>query len=235
MEQEANIQRVPPYTSFSSFKTLIEDLRTNGLPTHIDRDVMKRFSGSVTSQLMTALRFLQLVNDENEPTDSLEILVEAREPEEWKGQLRRVIEDAYSPIMPLDLSRITASTLTKEFKDRYKSKDDVTEKCVRFFVHAAKEAGVELSPRVTNATRTRAPRKTSTTQKRKDASEQPSEQGKKDVERANYDMPPSGVTRTPIPLGLGRLAYIELPKDWKSNELRKLISMLELMLSEDVV
>lgn len=40
-------------------------------------------------------------------------------------------------------------------------------------------------------------------------------------------------TRTPIVLGPGRWAYIELPPDWRPKELRKLIKILELALSED--
>lgn len=39
--------------------------------------------------------------------------------------------------------------------------------------------------------------------------------------------------RTPIPLGPGRLAYIELPHNWKPTELKKLLKMLELALGDD--
>jgi hypothetical protein len=40
-------------------------------------------------------------------------------------------------------------------------------------------------------------------------------------------------TRTPIPLGPSRLAYIELPHDWSSRELPKLIKLLQISLGED--
>lgn len=39
--------------------------------------------------------------------------------------------------------------------------------------------------------------------------------------------------RTPIVLGPGRWAYLELPPDWKPKELRKLIKILELALGEE--
>lgn len=158
MEQEANLQRVPPYVSYKSLKTLIEDIRTQGFPSHVDKDVMKRFSGSVRAQLMTALRFLKLVNDSNEPTPSLLGLVEAKQPDEWKRSLKTVLDTAYGSIMEINLAQATPTALTKEFKERYKAKDDVIEKIVRFFVQAAKDAGVELSKRITDVTRTRAPR-----------------------------------------------------------------------------
>ena len=40
------------------------------------------------------------------------------------------------------------------------------------------------------------------------------------------------VIRTPLPLGPGRLAYIELPKDWKPSELKKLLRLLALSLGD---
>lgn len=165
MTTEAKQERIPPYTSYKTFRTLIDDLRTHGVPSHIDRDVLKRFSGSVGTQLMTALRFLNLINEANQPLASLEVLVAAKEPEQWKKALASTLESAYGPVMKIDLSRATPSALTKEFKDRYTNKDDVAKKCVRFFVHAVKDAGVELSPRIVNATRER--RKTTAPRQRK--------------------------------------------------------------------
>jgi hypothetical protein len=41
--------------------------------------------------------------------------------------------------------------------------------------------------------------------------------------------------RVPIALGPERRAYIELPEDWNSKDLKKLLKMLELSLGEDVV
>jgi hypothetical protein len=45
--------------------------------------------------------------------------------------------------------------------------------------------------------------------------------------------PPADVTRTPIPLGPGKLAYIELPNGWQSKDLKKLLRLLTLALGED--
>jgi hypothetical protein len=168
MEQESNLQRVPPYVSYKSLKTLIEDIRTQGFPSHVDKDVMKRFSGSVRAQLMTALRFLKLVNDSNEPTPSLSALVDAKQPDEWKSALKAVLDSSYGPIMEVNLVQATPTALTKEFKERYKAKDDVIEKCIRFFVQASKDAGIELSKRITDATRTRSPRSPSKGTKKPD-------------------------------------------------------------------
>lgn len=40
-------------------------------------------------------------------------------------------------------------------------------------------------------------------------------------------------TITPIPLGLGRLAYLELPIGWQKKELKKLVKIIELALQGD--
>lgn len=155
MATDTKTERIPPYTSYKTFRTLIDDLRTHGVPSHIDRDVLKRFSGSVGTQLMTALRFLKLISDANEPEAALEALVEAKEPDQWKKALGSTLKASYGDIMALDLKRATPMALSKEFKERYTGKDDVVKKCVRFFVHAVKDAGIELSPRIVNATRER--------------------------------------------------------------------------------
>lgn len=39
--------------------------------------------------------------------------------------------------------------------------------------------------------------------------------------------------RLPIPLGMNRLAYLELPEDWDHKDLPKLLKLLELSLGED--
>jgi hypothetical protein len=55
-------------------------------------------------------------------------------------------------------------------------------------------------------------------------------------ERKETPRPPTpslpNVIRTPLPLGPGRLAYIELPEDWKPSELKKLLRLLALSLGD---
>jgi hypothetical protein len=199
MSTEAKAERIPPYTSYKTFRTLIDDLRTHGVPSHVDRDVLKRFSGSVGTQLVTALRFLKLINDANEPLATLDALVDAKEDAQWKAALLTALKAAYGDLMAMDLKRATPMALSKEFKERYTNKDDVVKKCVRFFVHAVKDAGVELSPRIVNATRERRKPTTPRTKKRAengDSEENGADNGKKDSdksrvssgEKTNYQM-----------------------------------------------
>jgi hypothetical protein len=57
--------------------------------------------------------------------------------------------------------------------------------------------------------------------------------GSSEEARANNKESGEG-TRMPVPLGPGRLAYLELPPDWKREELPKLIKLLQISLGDDL-
>lgn len=57
--------------------------------------------------------------------------------------------------------------------------------------------------------------------------------GSSEETRANNQESGEG-TRMPVPLGPGRLAYLELPPDWKREELPKLIKLLQISLGDDL-
>jgi hypothetical protein len=238
MEQEANITRVPPYIPYKTFRTFIDDVRQHGIPLRLDSSSLSRISGSTRNQLISGLRFLGLVNENNELSPELETLKEAETPEEWKPRLASLLREAYAEIMEHDLTRISPGHLVEEFKKQYNAKDEVNRKCVTFFLHAAKDAGIELSPRVLKFTRS-APRRSPTPSKKK-AEFEPKGKGEQNGgtsfsgnarERNRVDENPD-VIRTPIALAPGRLAYIELPKDWTQRELKKLLKLLELSLGD---
>ena len=67
MLERAKSSGTPPYTSYRTFKTFIEDLHEQGVPSRIDRSVLTRFSGVIGSRLLHALRFLGLIEDDGRP------------------------------------------------------------------------------------------------------------------------------------------------------------------------
>ena len=144
----AKTARTPPYTSYRTFRTFIEDLRENGVPSRIDRSVLTRFSGVVGAQLTHALRFLDLVDDDARPTGLLRDLVKAQETGRWPEALGERLRATYAPIFAIDLESATPSHFNEAFRKAFPAADAVVQKCVTFFLYAAIDAGVAISGRV---------------------------------------------------------------------------------------
>src|SRR5277367_378388 len=155
--------RTAPYTSYRTFKTFIEDLGEHGVPSRIDRSVLTRFSGVVGTQLMHALRFLGLIDDEGRPTQRLRELVIAHGGAEWPQALSQALEQAYAPIFAIDLETATPSHFSAAFRKALPAADAVVQKCVTFFLYAAADAGLKVSGRILKGRKPRsiAPRRTS--------------------------------------------------------------------------
>ena len=138
----------PPYTSYRTFKTFIEDLHAHGVPSRIDRSVLTRFSGVVGTQLMHALRFLGLIEDDGRPTERLKGLVKAHGTGSWPEKLLELLGHEYAPMFAIDLETATPSHFNEAFRKAFPAADAVVQKCVTFFLYAANDAGVRISGRV---------------------------------------------------------------------------------------
>ena len=101
--ERAKSTGTPPYTSYRTFKTFIQDLHEHGVPSRIDRSVLTRFSGVVGTQLMHALRFLGLIEDHGHPTQRLKELVNAHGAAHWPEKLLELLRQEYAPIFAIDL------------------------------------------------------------------------------------------------------------------------------------
>ena len=148
MLERARSSGTPPYTSYRTFKTFIEDLHEHGVPSRIDRSVLTRFSGVVGTQLMHALRFLGLIEDDGRPTERLKGLVKAHGTGSWPEKLLELLGHEYSPMFAIDLETATPSHFNEAFRKAFPAADAVVQKCVTFFLYAASDAGVRISGRV---------------------------------------------------------------------------------------
>ncbi len=147
MSEAPEIKVTPPYTSFPSFKTLLSKLKEHGIPARIDRSVLgNSFSNAVGSQILTCLKFLGLTDDDNQPTKLLKPLVDEYGTEDWKSSLRIVLEQSYPSLFALNLENASASQFNERFRSAYNGTDDVQRKSMTFFLSAAKDADVKLSP-----------------------------------------------------------------------------------------
>jgi hypothetical protein len=93
---------------------------------------------------MTTLRVLGLIAPDGRPDPVLERLVRA-EGDDRRGALREVLERFYAPVFKLDMARATKAQFHEVFRS-FGTREGVTAKCEAFFIQAAQDAGVELSP-----------------------------------------------------------------------------------------
>jgi len=144
-------KRLPPYVSYRTFRNFLDGLQVGGMPARIDRSYWgDRLSGTTGTQLISALRFLNLVDASGLPTNRLKMLVAARGPQR-NELLRQVTFEAFAPLMKagLDPQNATYSQLEEIFHDNFGLSGDVSRKCIKFFIMLAGDAGVHLSPFIT--------------------------------------------------------------------------------------
>ncbi|UVK41854.1 DUF5343 domain-containing protein [Mesorhizobium sp. AR07] len=155
-QQESTVVgRTPPYVSFKSFVTLLEDFKASGVPPRIDRSVLRRFSGGLGSQLLVALRSLGLMDENGNPIDDLEILVNSYGSTDFPVALRRTLDTSYPFLKRVDLKTATPSMFAEAFQSGTNAKEDVLRKCRTFYLHAAKAADIVIGPRLEKGTYTR--------------------------------------------------------------------------------
>jgi hypothetical protein len=147
-------KHLPPYVSYRTFYNFLQRLEQH-MPSRIDRSYWgDLLSGSTGIQLMAALRFLNLIDPNGKPTEQLKPLVAA------KGELRtKLLRDitnesfAFVCKSSLDLGSATYAQLQEVFHNTFQLTDDVSRKCVKFFIDLARDAGLNLSPFITKRTR----------------------------------------------------------------------------------
>ncbi|MBI3935185.1 MAG: DUF5343 domain-containing protein [Acidobacteria bacterium] len=137
---------VPPYVSYKTFRKFLEDL-SGKVPTRVDRSVMASMSGAVQSQLIAALRYLQLISPQGISTEKFIKLANSKGPERQR-LLRQILNSSYPYLFKgFDLQRATTQQIEQKFKQAAASGETVR-KCVSFFLAAAREAAISLSPHI---------------------------------------------------------------------------------------
>jgi hypothetical protein len=144
-------RRLPPYVAYRTFKTFIESLGES-VPSRVDRNFAgMSFSGTTSYQLMAALIFLGLIDNEGTPTHRLKLLIGAKDVKKT-DMLKQTCMDAFSFLFkgPFDPQTATPQQLQKAFNSSFKISGDVNRKCVKFFVDMANDAGIQISPFITS-------------------------------------------------------------------------------------
>lgn len=154
MVEERGRKRLPPYVSYRTFLNFIERLEGE-IPARIDRSYWSdRLAGSTGTQLMGALRFLNLIDHDGVPTSQLRQLVPAK-GEKRAELLRQIATESYNFVLggSFDFHLATYAQLEEVFHRNFELADDVNRKCIKFFVALASDAGIPLSTFITKRVR----------------------------------------------------------------------------------
>jgi hypothetical protein len=139
---------IPPYVSYKTLINFLDNLKSQAIPTRLDRSVkiFQSMSGAVQGQLKLALTYLNLITENGDTTSALEKLVHS-EGIQREQTLKDVLIPAYPFIFEngLELDRATHRQLEECFSSKGAT-GDTLRKCIAFFLNAAKDAGIKLSP-----------------------------------------------------------------------------------------
>lgn len=157
--EKADRQPLPPYVSFKTVEGVIQKFKETTVPDNVDPSVLRTYSNSVARQVISAMKYLDMINEKGKPTDRLIRLRNAYDTTDWQPTLTEVIYDAYRPLIDnLNLERATPAQLDEKFK-KAGADGEVLEKCVAFYVAAMRAAGAPLSPYILNRPRKRPERR----------------------------------------------------------------------------
>jgi hypothetical protein len=133
------------YVSWTTFKNAIEGL-AQGIPNVVDRDAFPGLSWAVQAQLLTGLKFLGLITNDEKPraTPDLHTLAVADEAAR-KKKMEAILRERYSDLFALDLTKATMGEVTDKMRESYGVSGDTLEKAVRFFLSAVKYVDVPVS------------------------------------------------------------------------------------------
>jgi hypothetical protein len=148
-------RRLPPYVSYRTFQTFIDDLH-QAVPSRIDRSYWgKSFSGTTGNQLMAALLFLGLIDVSGIPTNRLKLLAGAIDVKRT-DILKQTCSEAFDFLFKgsFDPQTATPAQLQEMFSSNFQISSSVMRKCIKFFVDMAKDSGIALSPFIIKQTRT---------------------------------------------------------------------------------
>ncbi|WP_045726961.1 DUF5343 domain-containing protein [Xanthomonas sp. GPE 39] len=221
----------PPYTSYRSFMKLMTDLKEHEVvPAAIDRSYLGKRSGSEKSALIGTLKWFELVSDDGTPTERLEAYIVADE-QESKALLKELVESSYGSITDgtFNLRSATTSQLAEQFR-QYEIGGSTLSKSVTFFLAAAKEAGIVVSPHAKAPTVTGgsgAKRKTKAVVMPPVASNPPAHIAQ---DHSKQRPPRDGMVAIPIPIFGGQDGVIYLPGQMTQKQWGNVIKMTEFIL-----
>ena len=136
----------PPYMAFTTLWNFLETLASHPLPPAIDRSLMQGKSGSDQANIFNALKAFGLLGEGQVVLPALTELTSA-DVEGRKLLLADLVRRHYPGALEVSDRNGTSTQLDAKFREDYGLQSgDTLRKSVTFFLHAARTAGIPLSP-----------------------------------------------------------------------------------------
>jgi hypothetical protein len=148
MPQDITEGKIPPYIGWGTWQRLLEGLKTFN-PPYLDRSYFDSlgFSGTQRSQAVRTLLFLGLISEIKRPTDKLQLLLTAN-TDDYTRIFREILQVAYKPFFDDPGPQNATIGALEDYLRGKGAKGGVVDKCITFFLKAAKEVGIPLSPQL---------------------------------------------------------------------------------------
>lgn len=141
--REASKADAAPYLPFRTFLSALEAFTTHGVPPLVDRSIWHTQPGGTQGLIMSALRFFDLIDQENRPTPHLQRFVSAS-VDDRPQVIREMLERGYADLIEQDLTKMTAKMLDDAIEN-YGVSGQTKKKAITFFLQAAKISELPLS------------------------------------------------------------------------------------------
>ncbi|MGI4900732.1 MAG: hypothetical protein ACRYG5_03570 [Janthinobacterium lividum] len=205
----------PAYGSYRSLVTFFNSRRDDGHITDVvDRSLMRNFSGSTANELLATLRFFKMINEKGVPAQRYKAVVTADDGAR-KELMQQILRDSYPFIFAapgFDVERATADQVATQFRAQGISGSTLS-RAVAFFLAAAEDAGVKVSPHIKPPPMPRSgnPKPKKETPARPNVGEDLGAGERK-------ESVPIGSEILDIPIPINRKVRITLPTDFKASD-----------------
>jgi len=141
-DSESKAPTAPPYISFKTLTNLLERLEQTHLPPRIDRSYLDGMSGGYQTQVIAALRWLDLIGENGEARPVLVAL--ATTSGQRPQMIGELLHSRYPSVFAISNSHGTQGQLEEEFR-KFGVSGSTLRKAIAFFLHAARYAEIPVS------------------------------------------------------------------------------------------
>jgi hypothetical protein len=122
--------------AMTEFKSFVQEPKWK--PSHINSDLLKKIgvAKGKEREAIQALKFLGLINDNEEPTNEFDNL-----KQDYQGTMKRLVEEKYAELFSLIPSRLANQDRLVKF---FGTSVDTAEYQAKLFAWLCEEAGIEL-------------------------------------------------------------------------------------------